>query len=155
VVESRGHLTVVASLYAFFNGALASPYAVSKAGVEALGRALRAELAPHGASVGVAYYGFIDTEMVRQAIDASPLARRFEDEVPGFVSRRLTAEQAAAALVSGIELRSPRVFAPGWVRAFSALRGILNPMLDRRFSRHPRLQAIVREADVGSPRPAE
>jgi short-subunit dehydrogenase len=46
IVERRGH-AVVASVYAFLNGAMATPYAVSKAGVEQLGRALRAELAIH------------------------------------------------------------------------------------------------------------
>src|SRR4029453_3686642 len=39
VVERGGHVVVVASIYAFLNGALGSSYAVSKAGVEQLGRA--------------------------------------------------------------------------------------------------------------------
>jgi NAD(P)-dependent dehydrogenase (short-subunit alcohol dehydrogenase family) len=52
---------LVASVYAFANGAGASSYAVAKAGVEQLGRALRVELAQHGASANVAYFGFIDT----------------------------------------------------------------------------------------------
>lgn len=58
-------LEAVASLYAFINPLLAAPYAMSKAGVEQLGRALRAELSPHGASAGVAYFAFVDTDMVR------------------------------------------------------------------------------------------
>ena len=48
---------------------LASPYAVSKAGVEALGRALRAELAPLGASASVVYFGWVDTELVQDSLD--------------------------------------------------------------------------------------
>ena len=62
MVERRGHVVVVASVYAFVNGVLASPYAIAKAGVEQLGRALRAELQIHGASASVAYFGFIDTK---------------------------------------------------------------------------------------------
>lgn len=33
VIERRGHVLVVSSIYAFFNGALNSPYAASKAGI--------------------------------------------------------------------------------------------------------------------------
>ena len=67
VVSGRGHVLLVASLYAAANGTLIAPYAISKAGVEQLGRALRSELAVHGASAGVAYFGFIDTPMVQGA----------------------------------------------------------------------------------------
>ena len=73
VIERRGHIVVVASVYAFLNGVMATPYAVSKAGVEQLGRSLRAELSVHGASASVAYFGFIDTQMVRDAF-ADPAA---------------------------------------------------------------------------------
>ena len=51
-------------------------YAMAKAGVEQLGRALRVELVPHGASASVAYFGFIDTEMVHRGIDQDPLGPR-------------------------------------------------------------------------------
>src|SRR5581483_9797850 len=59
VVERRGHVVVVASVYAFMNGVILAPYAIAKAGVEQLGRALRVELTRHGASASVAYFGFI------------------------------------------------------------------------------------------------
>src|SRR5919198_2360186 len=78
VVDRRGHVVVIASVYAFVNGVLNTPYAVSKAGVEQLGRALRAELTVHGASASVAYFGFIDTTMVRHAFE-DPIAQRLED----------------------------------------------------------------------------
>ena len=61
IVRRRGHVVVVSSVYAFVNGVGATPYAMSKAGVEQLGRALRVELAQHGAGASVAYFGFIDT----------------------------------------------------------------------------------------------
>ena len=75
VVARRGHLLLNASMYAFMNGALASPYAVSKAGVEQLGKALRTELRPHGATAGVAYFGFIDTALVERTF-AQPAVDR-------------------------------------------------------------------------------
>ena len=89
VIERRGHVVVVASVYAFLNGVMAAPYAMAKAGVEQLGRALRVELAPHGASAGVAYFGFIDTDMVRDAF-ADPIAQRVEEAFPKFMTKRLT-----------------------------------------------------------------
>jgi NAD(P)-dependent dehydrogenase (short-subunit alcohol dehydrogenase family) len=46
VAMRGGHVVIVSSVYAFANGALASPYAVSKAAVEQLGRALRASSRP-------------------------------------------------------------------------------------------------------------
>ena len=60
MVERGGHVVVISSIYAFFNGALNASYAASKAGIEQLTRALRVELVPHGATAGVAYLGFID-----------------------------------------------------------------------------------------------
>ncbi len=50
-------------VYAFVNGS-APFYAMSKCGV-VFGRALRVELAQHGAGASVAYFGFIDTAMVQ------------------------------------------------------------------------------------------
>lgn len=148
VAARGGHMTLLGSIYSFFNGVLVAPYAMSKAGVEALGRALRVELAGHGASAGVVYYGFIATEMVRQGIDEDPLGEEMEGRIPAFVRRRLTPEQAAAALVDGIERRSPRVYAPGFLRGYSALRGVLNPAIDWQMRRDRKTQAVVAKADV-------
>jgi NAD(P)-dependent dehydrogenase (short-subunit alcohol dehydrogenase family) len=146
VIAGGGQVVVVASIYAFVNGALLAPYAVSKAGVEQLGRALRTELAQHGASASVAYFGFIDTEMTRSTL-ADPIAERFEAEFPGVLRRPLPAEAAGAAIVRGIERRAPRIIAPRRWAPVSALRGVLNPLVDRRMERNAALQAILREAD--------
>ncbi len=148
VAARGGHMTLLGSIYSFFNGVLVAPYAMSKAGVEALGRALRVELAGQGASAGVVYYGFIATEMVRQGIEEDPLGEELEGRIPAFVRRRLTPEQAAAALVDGIERRSPRVYAPGFLRGYSALRGVLNPAIDWQMRRDRKTQAVVAKADV-------
>src|SRR4051812_22643458 len=48
IVRNRGHVVVVASVMAFTNGIGGIPYAMAKAGVEQLGRALRIELIQHG-----------------------------------------------------------------------------------------------------------
>jgi NAD(P)-dependent dehydrogenase (short-subunit alcohol dehydrogenase family) len=146
VIERRGHVVVVASVYAFVNGVMATPYAMSKAGVEQLGRALRAELSIHGASASVAYFGFIDTKMVRDAL-ADPAAGRVEETLPKWITRRLHPSEAGEAIVDGIERRVPRIIRPRWWRAYSVLRGVVNPLLDVRVARDERFRDAVREAE--------
>jgi NAD(P)-dependent dehydrogenase (short-subunit alcohol dehydrogenase family) len=151
IVENRGHVVVISSVYAWVNGALASPYAASKAGVEALGRALRAELTPSGASASVAHFGFIDTEMVRQGFDTSdPLVERFAETFPAFMRKRLPPSEAAAGVVDGIEKRAPRIIVPRWWGVWFALRGIINPIMDRRMERQEQYLSIMRDADAAA-----
>jgi NAD(P)-dependent dehydrogenase (short-subunit alcohol dehydrogenase family) len=147
IVERRGQMVVVSSVYAFANGFGNTPYAVAKAGVESLGRALRVELAPHGASATVAYFGWVDTKLVQDAF-AQPTADRVKDLSPDFLLKRITPAEAGAGLVRGIEERAPRVFVPKWWRYVSALRGIVNPLLDRRMERDAKTQALIRDLDA-------
>jgi NAD(P)-dependent dehydrogenase (short-subunit alcohol dehydrogenase family) len=147
LVERQGQMVVVSSVYAFANGFGNSPYAVAKAGVESMGRALRVELAPHGASATVAYFGWVDTKLVQDAF-AQPDAARVRELSPDFLLKRITPDEAAAGLVRGIEERAPRVFVPKWWRYVSALRGLVNPLLDRRMERDARTQALVRDLDA-------
>jgi NAD(P)-dependent dehydrogenase (short-subunit alcohol dehydrogenase family) len=147
IAERRGHIVVTSSVYAFVNGMGAAPYAMAKAGVEQLGRALRVELTPHGAGASVAYFGFIDTDMVHMAIDADPLADRMKDTLPKVLRKRLTPAQAGEAVARGIEKRAPRIIAPKRWAAFSALRGIINPLLDGYMVKDAETQAIVGDLD--------
>jgi NAD(P)-dependent dehydrogenase (short-subunit alcohol dehydrogenase family) len=146
IVERKGHILVTGSAYSFFNGVLNSPYAVAKAGVEALGRGLRTELMPLGASAGVAYYGWVDTKMVQDAFELRH-SERLEENAPAWFFKRIPPDEAAAATVRGIEERAPRVFAPKWWRYLSALRGILNPLVDRRFERNRKMVAALRDVE--------
>ena len=147
IVRRRGHVVVIASVYAFQNGVGATPYAMSKAAVEQFGRALRVELVQHGASASVAYFGFIDTEMVHRAIDADPIADAMFDTFPKPLRKRLQPAAAGEAIVRGIERRAPRIIRPRRWALLSVLRGALNPLLDARMERDERVQAIARELD--------
>ena len=149
ISERRGQIVLIGSILSYANGFLASPYAVSKAGVEALGRALRTELAPFGASATVAYFGWVDTELVRGSLDRQEAGRWLEEVMPSFLLKRITPEEAGAALARGIEQRAPRMFAPRtpW-RYFSALRGLINPVFDRRSESDPSFAKVVREAEA-------
>src|SRR4051794_29015870 len=147
IVARRGQIVVVSSVYAFANGFGNSPYAVAKAGVEAMGRTLRVELAPHGASATVAYFGWVDTKLVQDAFEQED-ADRIKELSPDFLLKRITPAEAGAGLVRGIEERAPRVFVPRWWRYVSAFRGLVNPLLDRRMERDEKTAALVRDLDA-------
>jgi NAD(P)-dependent dehydrogenase (short-subunit alcohol dehydrogenase family) len=146
IVERKGHVVVTSSVYAFVNGVLNTPYAVAKSGVESLGRSLRAELMPLGASASVAYFGWVDTKLVQDAFANN--GDRMQQNLPDFLRRRIQPDEAGAAVVRGIEERAPRIFAPKWWRYVSALRGVLNPLLDRRFERDAIMTATIREIEA-------
>jgi len=146
IIERRGQVVVLGSVYSFMNGVLASPYAISKAAVEQLGRALRVELAPHGAGATVVYPGFADTRMVRDAFE-DPVASGLDEILPRFVMRRITPATVAERIVAGIERRSPRVIVPRWWAAYSALRGIFNPLVDAGLARDQRVGELVERAE--------
>jgi NAD(P)-dependent dehydrogenase (short-subunit alcohol dehydrogenase family) len=146
IVERRGHIVVTSSVYAFVNGVLNSPYAVAKSGVESLGRSLRAELMPLGASASVAYFGWVDTKLVQDTFEAN--GDRMQRNLPEFLSRRIQPDEAGAAVVRGIEERAPRIFAPKWWRYVSAMRGVINPLLDRRFESDAAMTKTIREIEA-------
>jgi len=149
VSERRGQIVVVASVAAFANGMLGSSYMTSKAGVEQLGRALRTELTPFGASASVAYFGWVDTKLVQDAFDQED-SPRIRELSPEWLLKRITPEEAGAGLVRGIEERAPRIFVPKWWRYVSALRGIVNPLLDKRMESDPKFAELVRDIDAAS-----
>lgn len=147
IAARQGHIVVTSSVYAFLNGLGVAPYAMAKAGVEQLGRALRIELVPHGAGASVAYFGFIDTDMVRIGIDEDPLAERLEKALPALLRKRLTPAQAGETVARGIEKRAARIITPKRWAVFSALRGIINPLVDNYMVKNAEVQSIVTELD--------
>jgi NAD(P)-dependent dehydrogenase (short-subunit alcohol dehydrogenase family) len=71
--RSRGYILNIASTAAVLRGPGMSAYCAAKAGVEALTDCMRIELGPLGVDAGVAYFLFLDTDMVRDG----------EREMPG------------------------------------------------------------------------
>lgn len=149
LVTARGHVVVVSSCAAFAPGMAGAPYMISKAGVEQLGRALRVELAPFGATAGVAYFGIVDTAMTHATLDGDDLGRSLDELLPWPLNRRITAAQAAQAVADGIERRAPRTIAPatGW-SAYALLRGAVNVVLDTRLTRDARVHALMRAVEA-------
>ena len=142
VISSRGQIVVVSSVFAYINGAGAIPYAMSKAAVEQLGRGLGVELASHGASAMTAYFSLIETDMIRQGVDADPHVLALLSAMPKFILKRIQPQTAAAAIADGLERRQRSVTVPGRWRPVAALRGVAGPIFDVRLAR----DAVVRRA---------
>jgi NAD(P)-dependent dehydrogenase (short-subunit alcohol dehydrogenase family) len=110
---------------------------VSKAAVEQLGRGLGVELASHGASAMTAYFSLIETDMIRQGIDADPHVSALLSVMPKFILKRIQPQTAAAAIADGLERRRPSITVPGRWRPVAALRGLAGPIVDARLARDP------------------
>jgi len=136
ISERRGYLLNIASLAAIVHGALLGPYAAAKAGVEALSDALRVETSPSGARVGCAYFGFIDTDLVRASF-AEPASEALRGQLPGFIRNPLPLSRAIDAIERGVERRADRVWAPRWVGAMLLARGLVQPLVERLSQRDP------------------
>lgn len=141
VLQRRGFVLGVASMAAALPGPTMSAYSTSKSGIEAFCRALRLEVATSGVGVGVAYFGLVDTELIRDHGDAPGISRLMAS-FPGAMSRPIPPAQAAQAIVSGIENRRSQVYAPGWVRPMVAFRGQA-AALDRLVLRIPAIAAAI------------
>jgi NAD(P)-dependent dehydrogenase (short-subunit alcohol dehydrogenase family) len=148
IIRRKGHVVVISSIYAFMNGGGEVPYAMAKAGVEQFGRALRLELVQHGASASVAYFGFIDTEMVHRAIDQDPLAEQMIGALPRPLRKRLPPSAAGEAIAGGIERRAPRIIRPRRWTVMSVLRGVLNPLTDAQAERDETVQGLLKQVDA-------
>ena len=148
VIAQRGQLALISSVFAFANGMGTIPYAMTKAAVEQLGRGLRVELASHGVSTLTAYFSMVRTPMITEGVDGDPLADRLLATMPQTMLKRIAPETAATAIVDGLARRSPTVFAPSRWRPLSAMRGLVNPMLDSRMARDLRTQAALSALDA-------
>jgi NAD(P)-dependent dehydrogenase (short-subunit alcohol dehydrogenase family) len=154
VKASRGYLLPVASVAAIVHAPLMTAYCATKAGVEAMANGLRAEVAHHGVDVGVAYFSWIDTEMVRGADERPPFAE-LRSSLKGPFAKTYPVGDAAAAIVRGVEGRSRIVTAPGWVRWLLPVRGLLQKVAER--DAKAQMPAVERawEADVAARGAAE
>jgi NAD(P)-dependent dehydrogenase (short-subunit alcohol dehydrogenase family) len=148
IVARRGYLLNIASVAAASHGPLIGAYSASKAGVEALTDSLRGETAPSGARVGCAYFGFIDTDLMRASL-AHPSSQMLKDTLPSFVLTPAPLSAAVDAIQRGVARRSARVWAPRYVGPALALRGILQPLSELRMRLYRGLPGALELADPG------
>lgn len=147
IVDARGHIVVVSSCAAFTPGMGGSPYMISKAAVEQLGRALRIELAPFGATAGIAYFGIVDTAMTHDTLDSDDLGAALDRMLPWPLRMRISPTRAARVVADGIERRAPRTIAPATWQPYALLRGVINPVLDSALAHDPRVHDLLRRLE--------
>jgi NAD(P)-dependent dehydrogenase (short-subunit alcohol dehydrogenase family) len=148
ILRNQGQVLVTASIYSMLNGVTNSPYAASKAGIEALTRALRAELAGTGASASVLYPGWIATPLTKVVFGGDELATdMIQTALPAPLRQSLPPEDVARAVVAGLRARKPRIVVPArWAPLFW-MRGLFGNLMDWRIGRWPEIQAIVRRIE--------
>lgn len=156
VIERRGYIVMTSSIYAFMNGVVNAPYAMSKAAVEQLGRALRVELAIHGASAGVLYPGWVDTNIARVAMhDPGPVKEMADHAYKGPLGRPIKPERVARAVADGIEKRSPRIIVPRRWIPLSLMRGAFAIATDAALERDAKVQGILGRIEADAPGQAD
>jgi NAD(P)-dependent dehydrogenase (short-subunit alcohol dehydrogenase family) len=146
IVERRGYVLPVASMAAAVHAPVMSAYACAKAGVEAFGDSLRGEMAHKGVAVGVAYFSWIQTDMVAGG-DASPAGGILRGRMKGPLGKTYPVSVAVDAVEQGIESRARRVVAPGWARIMLAARDLIGPVQDREVSKYmPEVEKAFNDA---------
>jgi NAD(P)-dependent dehydrogenase (short-subunit alcohol dehydrogenase family) len=131
VIARRGYVLGVASLAAIVPPLGLGAYGASKAGLEQLLNVLRIEVAHLGVAIGVAYFSWIDTDMVRGAGAQHQGFAAMRKGLRGPAGKTLPVADAAEAIVNGVERRARRVVAPGFVGALYRLRGLIPELIDR------------------------
>ncbi len=112
VIERRGYIGVVCSIASFAPLAGMSSYSASKAGAEALVRAVRQEVGFRGVDVGAIHPSWIDTDMVRESELDLPSFRENRARLPWPLKATTSVDVCAKAIVDGFEQRRARVFVP-------------------------------------------
>jgi NAD(P)-dependent dehydrogenase (short-subunit alcohol dehydrogenase family) len=129
VIESRGYVLCIGSIYSAMHGPAVAAYTTSKAGVEAFADALRVEVKPRGVDVGVAYFSFLDTDLVRGSLE-NPAVRMIRERTPWPLNQTSGLEPAVEAAVRGIEKRSRAIAYPRWAYVLLGARGVIQPLFE-------------------------
>ncbi len=133
--RSRGYLLNIASTAAALRAPAMSAYCAAKAGVEALSDCLRLEMQPQGVQVGVAYFLYLDTDMVKDAEREMPLLERIKGEMPSVLGRTYPLAPAIDEVVAAIEQRRRRIAYPAWFLKGLAFRQLFASALVERAGR--------------------
>ena len=129
VIERRGYLIPVASAAAIAHTPGIAAYSATKAGIEAFANALRMEVRHKGVDVGVAYFAFIDTDMVR-GTDEHEHFRQLREDQRGVLRKTYPVSAAGRAVAKGVERRARWVCVPGWLKAMIVFRGPLMNLIE-------------------------
>jgi NAD(P)-dependent dehydrogenase (short-subunit alcohol dehydrogenase family) len=129
LIDARGYLLFNASIAAVAGIPALGAYAASKAGVAVLADVMRAELAHHGVAVGVTYFGWVATDLVRR--DAHPDLGAIRTGAPGPLGSAIPVQRAVEQIVRAVDGRRRHAVAPRWLAPGLTLMGIVRPLLER------------------------
>lgn len=129
VIDRKGYLLAISSLAAITHAPGMANYAAAKAGVEAFGNSLRAEVAHLGVKVGVAHPTWIRTDLVESA-DAHPVFGKLRASMPGLIGKTYPLDVALDDLEAGILKRARTIHVPRWVGALKLFRAFLPPIIE-------------------------
>ncbi|MCU4184527.1 SDR family NAD(P)-dependent oxidoreductase [Acidiferrimicrobium sp. IK] len=113
LAKGRGHIVMVGSIAGLLPVAGEAAYSASKAGLAALGEALRGELRGSGVKVSVVNPGVVDTNFFQRR------NRPYDRDRP----RPIPASQVADAIVDCLERGRPETVVPAWLALPVRLRG--------------------------------
>ena len=130
IVENKGYVLIISSAAALLHAPALAAYTASKAGVEAFGDSLRAEVKHLGIDVGVAYFSWIKTDLVTSA-DQHPVFGKVRKGNPGLASRVYPLEQVGTAVAKGVIARQRVICVPKWVNQLRLFHGMLPSLVER------------------------
>ena len=119
--ESKGYFLAVASIAAASAPPGMAAYGASKAATESLCDTLRSEVVHLGIGVGVAYFGWLATDLVKTG-EGHPAFNFMRTHLPGPLRSIAPVDIAVKAIVEGVMRRRRRIMAPGWLRVALVLR---------------------------------
>jgi NAD(P)-dependent dehydrogenase (short-subunit alcohol dehydrogenase family) len=135
LIESRGYCLIVSSMAAVVHLPGNAPYNAAKAGVEAFGNTLRAEVHHFGVDVGVAHPTWISTDLVRSA-EQHPVFGPLRTSALGPLGKTYSLDFAVEQFTDGIAARSRSIHIPRSLLSVKLFRTLLPPLLEfgaRRF----------------------
>ncbi|MFF9035659.1 SDR family oxidoreductase [Streptomyces sp. NPDC014892] len=141
LIRTAGYHLQIASLASIGAAPMMSAYCASKSGVEAFTHALRAETAHHGVAVGIAYLGWTDTQLIRDANQHRTM-RELRAHMPPPAGHVQPVEPVAVRLAHTVEQRRTVVYIPRWLRLTQLTRAAIPPLVLRATRRTlPRLES--------------
>ena len=126
IAHPGGYALAISSLAAAVHPPLLGAYSATKAGVEALGDALRIELLHTGARVGVAYFAELDTDMTSRGFGTEAASR-----IRRGPSRVAPLSAGIDAIERGVATRARRVVAPRWGEPVLFIRMFAQRVVER------------------------
>src|ERR1700739_311853 len=149
IIANQGYILITSSLYAYLNGVINAPYAMSKAAVAQLGRALRGELAGTGARVAVLCPGWGTTGIARNRCGGhDTVTRLLAHAYPPLLRDAIEPERVAEKAVAGIVKRSPRIVVPRRWIPYIVLNGLLDPLSDALLTRDRMTEGLIKELEA-------